>query len=136
MNKQKGFTIIEVLIASFILFLVISSASLIFNSTIKSKIVATTSLQLHGYVPLIMDYIGVQIRRSGTTLSSDIKTDYLLGVNYQWNARISQRKPITAKQDGVTISQSEAILWSVDLKVFDEKKSESFNFSIVSWQPL
>lgn len=136
MNKVKGFTLIEVLVASFILFLVISSASLIFNSTVKSKGVATESLQLYGYVPLLMDHIAVQVRRDNSLTSKDEKSGDLFGIRYQWVAQLKERMPVESRNDGSVESQFEGLLWSVQLTVFTKEKFEHFQFSVVSWQPL
>lgn len=131
MNRQVGFTVIEVLIASFILFLVISSASLIFSNTVKSKQAATESLLLYGYVPVLMDHIHIQLQEANPKRTD---TGYLLGVNYKWDARISASKPVESRQDGSLSSGYEALLWDVSLVVSTERKSEIFNFSVTSWR--
>lgn len=131
MNKQAGFTVIEVLIASFILFLVISSASLIFSSTVKSKQSATQSLLLYSYVPVLMDHIEAQIQYHDNMTSGK---GYFMGVNYTWRAAVSERKPVDFEQGVGTTPTNEALLWKVILTVSVDRKSENFDFSVVSWQ--
>lgn len=135
-NKMNGFTIIEVLIASFILFLVISSASLIFSSTIKSKHAATESLNLHGYVPILMDHIGVQIKRETSSVSLKDRSANLFDIHYEWSAEVSSRKTVRSRETLSETGVTEALLWDVDLTISTKTKSETFEFSILSWKPL
>lgn len=133
MTNQRGFTVIEVLIASFILFLVITSASLIFSSTVKSKQAATQSLLLYSYVPILMDHIDVQIQHHNKR--RDEQTQFM-EISYAWRATLSERKQVDFEDGAVASINNEAFLWDVSLTVFVNKKKQNFDFKAVSWQRL
>jgi prepilin-type N-terminal cleavage/methylation domain-containing protein len=140
--KTKGFTLIEVLVAGFILFLVISSAGIVFNGAVKSKQNATTSLISNAYVPILMEHISVQVKkRIG---GSDVLQGqgHFLGVDYNWQATIVRRAPVKpqlsgegGEQAGIIQGESsgEALLWQVELFTDVDRKQYDYAFSITSW---
>jgi prepilin-type N-terminal cleavage/methylation domain-containing protein len=137
--KTNGFTLIEVLVASLILFIAISSATIVFNGAVKSKQSATAAIGNYVYLPLLTEHIGVEIRRlSGNARTADGE-GHLFGTDYTWRAVIESQAPIkggTTGEGGSSISNNasrRAALWNVNLNVKHDNKEQTYVFNITSW---
>jgi prepilin-type N-terminal cleavage/methylation domain-containing protein len=140
--KVRGFTLIEVLVAGFILFLVVSSASIVFNGAVKSKQSATTSLISNAYVPILIEHISVQVRKR--TDGPDVLQGqgHFLGVDYNWQAAVVRRAPVKPQRNDESGEQSgniqgessgEALLWQIQLFTDVDRKQHDYIFNVTSW---
>lgn len=133
MNKN-GFTLLEVLVAGFILFISITTATVVFSSAKKSNQVATSTIKVAGYVPLIRDHIK-------TTLTTETKPTsgegYFMGLEYSWNAKLSDNRPAKSSfsvEGGVLNTNSRLInLWKVNLVVKEKERESDYAFFVTGW---
>lgn len=99
MNKtsqpQNGFTLIEVLVAAVILFLVASTGLLAYNSALQTNARIAARYDIMRPVTMIVDHIQEKMRgsdiRSGTGRVGD--------VNFSWQADIIDNAPPPARFD-------------------------------------
>ncbi|MCS0028276.1 PilW family protein [Vibrio diabolicus] len=116
MYKHKGFTLIEALVASMILFAVITSMSMLYQSTIKAELKAKQSIEYSSAIPFILDQIRYQIRNERI----DNGEGYAQGAYYHWNASEIDRKAgyvPEGLEDEYGAQQRRFVLWSVTLTV-------------------
>lgn len=134
MKKIKGFTLIEVLVASFILFMVVSASSGIFYSAVKSKINAEGYVLSTTYAPLLADHIDLQLQRGATSGSG-----HFMGVEYTWSARslkssaVKSYAPAGMDTTGAGELAGMAILWQVNLSIRSKFRNQDFSFKSTSW---
>lgn len=132
-HSNKGFSLIEVLVASFILFLVIGTVTVTFSGAVKSTLSASESINLYGYTPLLGEHITHAVRtgeRGGN--------GQLLHISYSWDAELAETKPFARHYDAVSFeyetSGKSAYLWNVRLITSYRDRSITHNFKVVSWQ--
>lgn len=135
--KTRGFTLIEVLIASLILFVVISSATIVFNGAVKSKQNATSAITNYAYVPILMEHVAVQIRRESSSEVNEIQgKGHLFGADYRWQATIEREAPIKTGPTGesaAALQGQRAILWGVAVTVLYNNREQDYIFNVTSW---
>jgi len=135
-KKQRGFTLIEVLIAGFILIIVISAMTFVYRTSVISSIKASKSVKLSGSVNLIASTIKNKIRNTNATspLTGEGSID---GVNYKWHTELLSNKGAPPRFDAEGGSfesqQSKFFLWQVQLTVTYKTLSKNFQFKEVSW---
>lgn len=132
--QAKGFTLLEVLVAGFILFMSLSTATIVFTASTKSSASATNSIKISGYTPFIRNDIKIALTGEDRKTSGN---GHFMGLTYDWRAQITDSDKATAvfleesagfEQDTRTIT-----LWSVDLTVFNGERAEDFHFLVTSW---
>ena len=138
MRRNKGFTLIEVLIASVIIITVLSLAAKSFSSARQSSGSAAETLRLLAPIPMIMDTVREQIR-SQVNSDNIIGDGALDGVQYRWSAKLVSTG---APPDDFNVEQGHRIqykprykLYAVELFVSSERKIESFEFKELAWLP-
>lgn len=136
--KAAGFSLLEVLIAGFILFLVVSTASVVFSGAIKSKVNAENAVLMHGYTPLIAEHVATLV-----TMGESSGSSRFLDVEYSWVAKSQKQKPIQALSDGlqggsdnqplaVAGTNKTATLWLVTVNLRGSTRKE-FSFNVTTW---
>lgn len=135
MNKAKGFTLIEVLIAAMIMIAVLTLTAMSFQSARSSNEAAAKTLQLLAPLPLITDTIRAQIREKATdSLNGD---GSLNGVSYSWSAttEVFAAAPpaYSAENDEYTPYPKRFRLYLVKLTLSAGRKSESFEYKEFAW---
>lgn len=135
-SKQQGFTLIEVLIAGFILFIVLVTVSQVYQAANRSSERATAMVTMQGVTPLLLDTIRFRIREANSEEPME-QEGILNGVIFQWRASIVQRG---APPDRIDVEQGEMIsfedkffLWQVDLTLKLENTERSFEFQELTW---
>lgn len=127
--KSNGFTLLEVLIAAFILFIVLSGATLVYSSSIKSRMSAESALVIHGVSPLLQEHVNIQVRNG--TFSGE---DQFWGVNYVWIAKITQQKSLVGNSEqNVSDNQRVAVLLNVNMELVYKRRREILRFDVVRW---
>lgn len=134
MANIRGFTLLEVLVASFILFLVIATASLIFSSSVKSQQSATNSIQVNGYLPLMQDHLTARLRE----MDGEFDTGEMefMQVQFVWNANVEKKSSVTASAVGessVSAVERDVKLWSVQLSASIGSLSSQHHFYVLGW---
>ncbi|MET2847609.1 type II secretion system protein [Vibrio owensii] len=116
MNKQTGFTLIEALVASMILFAVVTSMSMLYQGTLKAEYKAKQAIESASVVPFVLDQIRYQIRYEKAKQGEGT----FQGVYFQWEASELERKGgyvPTGLEDEYGEQRERFVLWSVTLKI-------------------
>lgn len=138
-RNVKGFTLLEVLVASFILFMVVATATSVYSGAIKSKLSAEKALKLHGFTPILIEQAGERVRGGEASGESQF-----MGVSYSWSSAVVETKSIVDKSnssgDGESTpsvsstSNKSATLSKVNLSVREGNRSNHIEFLVTSWQ--
>lgn len=135
-NKcSKGFTLIEVLLASFILFLVISSITIIYRGALLSSSKAERALQLSSMVVPVSEQIRIKLQSPS---NNEYQGQGMMGaVSFVWSAEqaFQSNTPVSFDNEtGVIISNNKMIrLWHIHLQLQLGKTSRQYFFNEVSW---
>lgn len=137
-NKSEGFTLIEVLVASVILFSAIATVSMIYRGAYISSQKADAHVNIAGIVPIVLDKIRENIREKGNAESVVLKgSDIAFGVNYHWLANQTAFKgpPEYFDPDSGKIIQSDNKykLWKIDVELSYGVASKQYQFKELSW---
>lgn len=135
-SKQAGLTLIEVLISAMILFMFLTMASQAFNQSAQSSLKAERAAKVSAAVPLLLQNIKHAImekRDSGPATGAG----EFMGLKYQWQARLQQRKPPVTRFDPsemeVKSYDDKFNLWQVSLKVSVGSYMRTWQYEEVSW---
>ena len=137
-HKNSGFTLIEVLVASVILFSSIAVVSVVYRGAFISSQKAEQHVQMSGMVPAILANIRHQIRSKGNSDHVEINGQSALwGLPYQWQANLLTIKPPAptfSPEDGVMQNKAPRYkFWQVNLSIGLKPKSKVYTFNEVSW---
>lgn len=134
-RNQKGFTLIEVLVASFILFLVIAAITMVYRGALLSSHKAERSLQFSSLVEPISEQIRLNLQSS---TNNEVQGQGSMGaVTFNWNAiKAFQAKApplVDAERSVVTQGEKTFKLWDITLELQLETATRDYHFSEVSW---
>lgn len=134
--NSQGFTLIEVLIASIILFMFIVMASQAFSQSALTSRKAERAIKAAGIVPLLIDNIKSQI--SAEKSVADVSgRGQLEEVTYQWKASLVERKPPVPGFDPLHEEfrsyQEKYNLWQVDLTTTVGDYQRHWIYEEISW---
>ncbi|MDG1750743.1 MAG: prepilin-type N-terminal cleavage/methylation domain-containing protein [Thalassotalea sp.] len=131
---SRGFTLIEVLIASFIMFISLAAFTLVFRTTILSSEKAELNVSSAAYTTLIISKITFDLKNSHS-LNEKSGSGELMGRHYQWQARVKETAKPPARYFGNSLSQAEhqAKLWQVKLEVKVNGKNSDFLYEEITW---
>jgi hypothetical protein len=131
-EKASGFTLIEVLLAAFILFSVITSMTLVYRGAVLSSEKAERSLLISSSVPSIR-IIVTEAFRDNPRLYDHSGEGTHGPLSYQWTATLThQGQPsLLLQQD--TGKDLRYYLWLVELQVSYSGASKYYSFSEISW---
>lgn len=133
-SNLRGFTLIEVLIASLIMFISLGVFTSVYRGALISSEKAELNISRSNSVYLILERI-----------SSDLKVNHMknemegegnvLKVNYQWKAKVSQMSKPPARYFGSERSQVDHVmkLWNIELVVIKNGSRKSYNYVEKSW---
>lgn len=140
--KNKGFTLIEILVASVILFSAISVVTLIFKSSYVASQKAQLKVEQTGIVSVLLKKVQQEIRDKTTYSSDKLEGEGVIwGKKYQWHAILLEFKAPIDKFDnetGTTDKFDEKYkLWQVDLVIGTGKSIEKsiveYQYNEISW---
>jgi prepilin-type N-terminal cleavage/methylation domain-containing protein len=135
-NNMSGFTLVEVLVASVILFSVIAMVSLVYRGAFISSEKANNHMSISGVLPSALANIRTSIRDNSQENSLSGKTE-AWGVNYQWQASVIEQKYPPKKYDAFTQQISKAKiyykLWQVSLTLEYNGLTKQHAFKELSW---
>ena len=132
-TKQSGFTLLEVLLAGFILFLTIMAMTLVYRGALLSSAKAEQSLSVVASVPSIRAIISEKFHRSvseGIYFGSGV----FGSVNFSWVATLrleAEPNRIFADDSGLD-AEFRYSLWDVELTLTKGSLIRRYSFSEVS----
>ncbi|MGI2120357.1 PulJ/GspJ family protein [Shewanella oncorhynchi] len=136
LNKSKGFTLIEVMVAGVILFIALSSMTMVYRTAVISSLKASGNVTFSSNVGLIINTIQGNIRN--THLSEPSSGEGTVGgVNYKWSTSLIENKGAAKRFDvdeGMWVEQPKKFyLWNVELVVEQGNKTRNYHFKELSW---
>lgn len=134
----QGFTLLEVLVASAILFSAIAITSLIFKSSYVASEKAQQRVEQAGVLPALLIIVQEDIREQTAGVTDALKNHGVIwGMPYRWQAKLSAFKAPPEKFDtdtGTMESYKKRYkLWQVDLSLGEGKKRLDFQYYEISW---
>lgn len=138
LKNTKGFTLVEVLVASVILFSAIAVVSMIFRGAFIGSEKADNHINLSAVMPAVLASIKDEIQLQGNT--SDTKLNgqaQAWDVSYHWQASLLKVKPAQPEFDIDTRSMTNPPdrfkLWQVSLELERNGIIKNYKFNELSW---
>ena len=130
MKRQNGLTLIEVLIAAMLLFVLLGLASVIFQ---QSVLVQDQSVK---YAQFAIDQETVINRIRMAIDSGEYTGELSIGANaYQWSAsQIASASTIVGAADNLSLMTSEQPITLYEVMVSGVGNPATYQFRIVQWQ--
>lgn len=139
-NRQEhsGFTLIEVLVASMILFASISTISLIYKGAYLTSEKSDSYVVASGAIPIVLENIKEKIRAEGDSSSAKLfGNGAVWGVQYDWQAELQKIKAAPSLFDpdsGRNVETPEKYkLWQVSLNIHYKSLNQSYQYNEMSW---
>jgi len=124
-HKQQGMTLIEVMVASTILFSVLVLMSQVMGTALKSSEQAEKNINISYNMPFIIDEIKLKID-IGKSSGNDVFFNKEL--TYNWQANLSKQSPIN-KYSGINSASDRKVkLYTVILNIKYKKLEKSFEY--------
>jgi len=135
---KSGFTLIEVLVASLILFASISTISLIYKGAYLTSEKSNAHITVSGAVPIVLANIKDEIRAEGENTSVKLSGEGVVwGVQYNWQADLQKIKAAPNLYDpdlGKDVESPQKYkLWHVDLNIHFKTLKQSYQYNEISW---
>jgi prepilin-type N-terminal cleavage/methylation domain-containing protein len=135
-KKSSGFTLIEVMIAGVILFIALTSMTLVYRTAAISSMKASSNVNFSSNIGLIMNTIQGQIRNNNIT-EETMGSGVVGGASYQWSTKLIENKGAAKRFDvdeGMWVEQPKKFyLWHVELVVEQEQRIRTYHFKELSW---
>ena len=137
-TSYQGFTLIEVLVASVILFSAIATVSMVYRGAFISSETADKHINIAGVLPSILATIRADIRHQGNSISTELADESSAwNINYRWQALLVKHKaapPVFDPDSGkMTTPPQKFKLWSVELVLEYRNLTKSYQFNELSW---
>lgn len=127
-SRQRGFTLLEVLLAGFILFLVLTSMTQIYQGALLSSERAENALVMIGSVPSIRAIVSDAVVEDGVRAGEGSYGE----VKYAWTATLAyEGQPNLALREDS--SGTRFFLWDVDLEIFKGSVVRQYSFRELGW---
>lgn len=136
--KQTGFTLIETLIASVIMFTAIGLAVLAYQSSNKAVEASEQTLLMLTPVPLLLDTIEQRLQNVPAQRYSEAGT--ALGIAYQWTAEPAAMFAPESRFDperGDFVQYSPRyVMYNIRLELSVGNRVKTFEYQRLGWLPL
>jgi prepilin-type N-terminal cleavage/methylation domain-containing protein len=137
-NRQRGFTLLEVLIAATILFTVLAVATETYRNSLLASSRAQGLVTMLTPLPLITSAIRNQLRSNPVEKLSG--SSELLGVGYEWEAiTVRYGSPPYRFDPDMTdfVSYPKRFrLYDIRLKLRRAKQEREFLYQEIAWEPM
>ena len=138
MKRQGGFTLLEVLIASTILFAALAVASETYRSTLMASSRSQTVVEMLTPLPLITSSIRNDLRSDPAEQREGAAA--MMGVGYTWRATTARYEPPPARFDADRLDfvsyPPRFRLYDVELKRWLRGQKRVYIYQEVAWEPM
>lgn len=135
-KRNQGFTLIEVLIASMILFLFLAIAAQAFNQSAMASRKAERAVKVAAVVPLLVENIRHEIVAAKSEVGQS-GGGSLFDMAYQWQAKLLSRArpPKRFDPDEMAFKEYDERynLWQVDVTISSGSYQRSWRYEELSW---
>ena len=137
-NNQRGFTLIEVIIATVILFSAIMSGAMVYRTSMKSMERVTATTVMASALPFIIDMVREELVSTGTDQSSG---QYDRLISYSFTAQKNKLSPnIEHAHDeltaGLEYGDFDLLLTDVRLTINYQENDGGKQYEIYNYQEL
>lgn len=136
-STNKGFTLLEVLVASVIMISAVAAISMAYRGAFIASERAEKHVNITSAMPMILSQVRKAIRQPTSESSTEPHRERIWGVNYQWRAEaVANRKPpqrYDVEAEDFVTSEREFTLWRVILDVEQNGIRQQYEFFEVSW---
>jgi prepilin-type N-terminal cleavage/methylation domain-containing protein len=136
-KKSSGFTLIEVLIASVILFSALAITAELYSASSLSAQKASEKAHFYQTNPVAITVIKTEIRQlSENRTLAELSSEFAIGgIHYQWQAQRLAFEPRAPDYDDTTSPNPQFSLFQVNVIVQnkDTDKTEQFQFRVAAW---
>ncbi|CAH9056812.1 hypothetical protein PSECIP111854_01869 [Pseudoalteromonas sp. CIP111854] len=137
-SKSLGFTLVEIMVASVILFAVLSTVSMVYRGAILSSTKAAEHLQINAQVQPLLEQIETQVRAMSSTNQENLTFE---GQSNQVKFEVSASLiDFRAAPDRFNPDSGEYIelplkykLWRIHLQLSYNNTNKSFTFTQLGW---
>ncbi|WKD22054.1 prepilin-type N-terminal cleavage/methylation domain-containing protein [Pseudoalteromonas sp. KG3] len=135
MKMNKGFTLIEVLIAAIILFSALALISDIFKSAMLSSSKVVTSSQYYQITPAAISAIKANLREQVNNKNIEMAEGAVLlfDINYNWEAKRISFKAAPASEIDEFTQRPRFSIYTVQVTVKQGDKERDFSFEVATW---
>lgn len=114
-SDSKGFTLLEVLIASLIIFAAIALTSVVYSNSLSSSLKAQRAVKIATILPIMQDSIASELMLSKERTGSG--KGALAEVTYEWKAKVNKQEELVGDIMSERLTGRFAILWDVELSI-------------------
>lgn len=114
-SGSKGFTLLEVLIASLIIFSAIALTSVVYSNSLSSSLKAQRAVKIATILPIMQDSIASELMLSKERTGSGKGS--LAEVTYEWKAKVNKQEELVGDIMSERLTGRFAILWDVELSI-------------------
>lgn len=133
MNRREGgFSLIEVLIAAFIMFIALAVFTSVFRGALLSSKIATDSINSTALTGIVVDSISSKLTKNHQ--SEEMKgQEKLLHKTLSWSAKVIKKTKPPARLFAQELVQPEheAKIWQVTL--VDDQSNQQFIYEEITW---
>jgi len=136
--KNSGFTLIEVMIASVILFSVIATVSMIYRGAFLSSEKANNHINITGVLPSVLAIVQQNIREQSKNSLTELREQgNAWQIKYQWSAKLLKFKSAPDKLD---VDSGDFVkpplkykLWQVSLTLEAKGLTKQYSYNELGW---
>lgn len=137
-TKSKGFTLLEILVASTILFFSVVSLALIYKTSFIASEKAVSKIEQAAVIRALLADIQADIRLRTTRDANSLNgTGIIWGIAYNWEANVEQLRSPPDKFDfdlgRIESYPSRYKLWQVKVNLGDGTGGSTFEYNELSW---
>jgi type II secretory pathway pseudopilin PulG len=137
-SKQQGFTLIEILVAGTILFIVLVAVSQSYKTSVNNSDRAATVLENYATVPYLTETIAHYLHQSNP--NEVIEQEGVLDERrFSWRAEVAERgrapERMSADSGDFETQPERFYLWNVELTLYvSNERAETFSYQELTWQ--
>jgi len=138
-NRSKGFTLLEVMIAALIIFSAIAVSTLVYRGALLSSAGASNHIKINSMVPASVSVIKEQILEKSNTNESAISGEFnQFNAKVEWSANLISFRSAPAyfsTDTGEMITPEKRFkLWQVNMKISLPDKTKHYSYKEMSWR--